>query len=361
MQHADLVSAAALDSEGSAATADLQSGTTGTATVSAGPAQPLFLFSKGLGATTFRAAFVPDQALLTRITSAVEMWRFTEADTVLSLCLSADSPTAVVDSIEAPLSVGAAVSLPELGLNPAVWDLWAAFRDEPSASVVFVGAEWCEKLLDSHNQLAAPLRAELSERWSARPFRRIVAVASQEMAPSEELAERWLDVFKCPLSWHYSCAEVGSLYVVTPGADGSNDASTTTELELIEGELWARGGGLFKHYHDRPKSTSEVFSDMGFCQTGHHAIIDEVSGSFWPQAHEADPDFEDEVRQHLVKGPAWEKFGMGYNWHTDKVRMRKYWWWRPKKGYKIITKKDRQNALHLRYTSRYKRSRYDPK
>lgn len=320
---------------------------------------PLFLFSSR--ASSVRAAYVPERVLAARIAHAIELWRFTEADTVMSLCLPADLPASVIDTVEAPLSVGAAVSLPEWDSKspPRVWDLWAALRDEPSATVLFVPAERCRELVDAHQHLAPRLRAELAERWSKSPFRFTVAVAPQNLAPSEELANQWLEIFGCPLSWHYSCAEAGSLYVVTPAAgqrpESGADASNGLELDLVDGELRARGGCVFERYHERPKSTSEAFIGEGFCQTGHHAVVDDLSGSYLPRPLEYDKELTQKVEQNLVRGPRWEKLGMKPDWKVKKVLMRKYWYWTPKKGYKIYTVKDRQNSMYIKYTPRYKR------
>jgi len=45
---------------------------------------------------------------------------------------------------------------------------------------------------------------------------------------------------------------------------------------------------------------------------------------------------------------------MAYHWRVKRVLMRRYWYWKPKKGYPIITKKDLKNAKNLVYRSRYK-------
>ena len=127
------------------------------------------------------------------------------------------------------------------------------------------------------------------------------------------------------------------------------------KIDLVDGGILAHSEGLFEGYHQRPKSTAEAFTSNGFCQTGHHARIEDTSGFFWPQPHPTDAEFEKEVYKHIARGPKWETLGMAPTWHVKKVRIRKYWFWRPKKGYKIWTKKDTQNALHLRYISRYKR------
>lgn len=315
---------------------------------------PLLLFSSRSGETAVRAAYVSHEAMMARISHAVNMWHLCKDDNVLSLALHADSPAAVVDALEAPLSIGAAISLPEASSAPLeVWDLWAAIRDEPSATVIFISSEWCEKLLDAYAELAPALRADLIQRWATRPLRFTVAVSPAEMSPSSEISDRWFEVFQCKLLWQYTCAEAGSLYVTQSAAGESEVGATGLELDLNGNDLWVRGAGVFECYHDRPKSTTEAFNQAGFCQTGHR--VESLSGTLWPAPEDISADEKFEVYKHLERGPKREKLGMQYSWTVKKVKMRKYWYWMTRKRYKIVTKKDRQNALHLRYTPRYKR------
>merc|ERR1712232_894884 len=94
-------------------------------------------------------------------------WSFSEKDTVLSLGLSADSPAAVVDALDAPLAAGARLGFSE-SLAPdspeQAFSLWKAIYETPEASVIFMDSRWCWKFLDAHAQLSAQITRELERR-----------------------------------------------------------------------------------------------------------------------------------------------------------------------------------------------------
>ncbi|CAE7620765.1 mco, partial [Symbiodinium necroappetens] len=165
----------------------------------------LFAHCSTLGSSAPRAAEVDGLALSARISRSTVAWEFCAEDTVLSLGLEAGSAAAVVDAMEAPLASGARVVC---SAAESVWDLWSAIDEAKEASVAFVGSEWCWSLAKSYSSLAAPLRESLRSRFREKPFRHFVAAAPAGTVLSQDLAARWREIFNCPLTWHFSCAEV---------------------------------------------------------------------------------------------------------------------------------------------------------
>merc|ERR1712154_225541 len=94
--------------------------------------------------------------------------------------------------------------------NETPEDMWASFLQVQDATVVFIASECVQRLLDhSDDSLAPGLQAQLIMRRQERPPRLTVAVASPGVVPSQQLSDRWSDMFGCPLQWHFSCPEVG--------------------------------------------------------------------------------------------------------------------------------------------------------
>jgi len=278
---------------------------------------------------------------------------------VLSLGLQAGEPAAVVDAVQAPLAVGASVAVPELPRLPAgqVWELWAALQQERDATVVFVGSEWCWRLLDAHEQLAPALRAELSARWAEQPFRHTVAVAAPGTVLSRDLSQRWTEVFGCPLTWHFACAEAGSLYTVRPRAGAGVPGHEGRCVEglswrVSSGELWVQGSGLFERYHGRPRSTAAAFApEDGFCRTFHP--VEPAPEGPLPAPGAFEEDLVNATEYHLCHGPdAPRGPRMDADWAVKKVPMRVYEMWRTAWGGLDVTKK--HNTAWKVYWSKYR-------
>lgn len=333
----------------------------------------LLLFSSPRGHLGIpRAAEVCKGALDLRIASAVDQWGFTGEDTVLSLGLRADSSCAVVDALEAPLMAGARVALPgpstRLGrkrrdagvhvANETPEDMWASLLQVEDATVVFIASECIQRLLDHHDALAPGLQAQLAVRWQDRPLRSSVAVASPGVVPSQHLSDRWSDMFGCPLQWHFSCPEVGSLF--TTGSGSVADLHTGRcahglNWQVRDGDLRVSGDAVFDKYVGRPRSTSEAFDDEGFfCQTGHR--VSEVQGvGVQPEHHLYVMEDDLAVERYFKREPNVESDGgptMHGNWRVKKVHIRKYEYWRTVWGGVLPTKK--HNQAHKVYKGRYK-------
>ncbi|CAK0799246.1 unnamed protein product, partial [Prorocentrum cordatum] len=320
----------------------------------ASEAAPLLLASSAPGSHATLTAEVTPEAVDARVAAAVELWGLSSSDTVLSLGLPADSPVGVLDAVEAPLSVGASVALPGRAVEAAagVWHFWAAIRDERDATVLFLPSDWCSLLLDAHEGLAPGLRAELAARWAAQPLRHCAAVAPAGSVPSSQLAQRWQEIFHCPLTWYFSCAEAGPLYTVQ-GSGGGCSVSGLQWQVAPDGELWVKGDGLFERYCQRPRSSAEAFREEdGFCRTGHFAAED-VVGVLRPRPAMSEVDIGKEAYMHLCKGPASEPWPrMAPDWRVKKVPMRVYEKWRAAWGGLLLTKK--HNQAHKVYQGKYK-------
>lgn len=322
-------------------------------------APPVLLPTKGGDSGLLRSAEISGPALEARVRSALATWGFSDADTVLALGLRSDASAALVDAVEAPLSVGASVHFSgDKAGSEEVWDLWSALRDETDATIAFVDASWCWKLLDAHAQLASPVRQELAARWAARPLRHTVALAPTGATLSMDLARRWEDVFRCPLTWLFSCAEAGSLYAVRPRAAGQRmPHAVGPEAMGLEvrrgkaGELLVRGEGVFQRYLGRPRSSEEAFAGSeGFCRTGHRVTGDGPTLS--PAPLFCDNAADRLAQRYLQKGTGKDDKLMAADWYTKKVAIRRYYWWRGKQGHRIYTKK--HNNVRVVYQAKYR-------
>merc|ERR1711920_478344 len=169
-----------------------------------------------------------------------------------------------------------------------------------------------------------------------------------------ELCGKWEEVFKCPLAWHFSCAEVGSLYTVKSSSAMGTEGHCVEGLKwrIEDGELWAHGKGLFERYYGRPRSTSEAFhTEDGFCRT-FHPVAEEYNGLF-PAPRDTEVELEMGLEKHLIQGPdARKNPWMAADWTLKKVPMRKYELWRTAWGGIDYTKK--HNTAWKIYRSKYK-------
>jgi len=337
---------------------------------------PSVLLLSDAGVQSVRAAEVHHNAMQARVKTAAELWRFTAQDRVVSLGLRSDCPAALVETLEAPLSVGATVNVwsPRSMDDQRVWDFWTIMRQDAEATVAFVGARWCWKLLDAYASLAAPVRAEFAERWAKKPLRHTVAVAPPQFTQSTSLSQQWQEVFKCPLTLLYSCAEAGSLYTSTAGQERRAAAAPPSDGECkgIEwqigdgGELLVRGETVFAGYQGRSRLSAEAFtkavptsmddpdggSSTPFVRTGHIVSIDAANGALLSSPATYDTAIERDTERYLKRGPGLVKELMKPEWHIQKVPIRVYRYWRSKKGYRVYTKK--HNNVHMVYTSKYK-------
>lgn len=301
----------------------------------------LFAHCSTLGSSAPRAAEVDRLALSARISRSTVAWEFCAEDTVLSLGLEAGSAAAVVDAMEAPLASGARVVC---SAAESVWDLWSAIDEAKEASVAFVGSEWCWSLAKSYSSLAAPLRESLRSRFREKPFRHFVAAAPAGTVLSQDLAARWREIFNCPLTWHFSCAEAGTLYTVCE-KEGEAIAhagycADGLQWRADEGELRVKGDGIFTAYHGRPRSTREAFDEDGFfCKTGHRALNIEAD-MLLPLPSQINLELEQEMHRLLSRAPNQEgPQQMRPNWKIKKVPIRIYNMWVANWGGMLVTKK----------------------
>eukprot|EP00403_Amphidinium_massartii_P018468 CAMPEP_0178411278 /NCGR_PEP_ID=MMETSP0689_2-20121128/21411_1 /TAXON_ID=160604 /ORGANISM="Amphidinium massartii, Strain CS-259" /LENGTH=498 /DNA_ID=CAMNT_0020032477 /DNA_START=43 /DNA_END=1536 /DNA_ORIENTATION=- len=321
----------------------------------------LLLYSCPPGASVARVSALPTSAFAARVSRASKRWEFSNKDTVLQLGLRSDNPAAIVDAIEAPLSLGAGVAWPD---QPAgrttlraetVWDAWAAIRDTEQATVVFIAPELCWRLLDVYSQLSSGLRATLSARWEAKPWRLAVAVATPGTEVSQELSEKWASIFRCPLTWHFSSAEAGSLFATTPTDQASHGSGSPAveglQWQVQNGELYVRGDGLSDGFYNGATNgkPQTLLRDDGFCPTGHRVAVetDDVLVSM-PSLHSTAVDKE--AFKHMYRGPRAQRFRMKPNWSIQRVLMRKYWVWRHKGKYNIVTKKHCNTYYEIYYS-----------
>eukprot|EP00927_Polykrikos_kofoidii_P072037 TRINITY_DN68207_c0_g1_i1.p1 TRINITY_DN68207_c0_g1~~TRINITY_DN68207_c0_g1_i1.p1 ORF type:complete len:529 (+),score=61.44 TRINITY_DN68207_c0_g1_i1:50-1588(+) len=345
-----------------------KSSATATPPESVDESPPMVMFtdpSAGELAGPPRAAEVPGHALEARVRGAVAMWGLTERDTVITLGLTGDAPTALVDALEAPLSVGAAVCFPcpkPGSSKEQAWDLWAALRDEHEATVAFIDPAWCWRMLDAHEELAAPIQAQLAKRWADKPLRRTIVVSRPTADPSQELSMRWAEVFGCPLTWLFSCAEAGSLY--TAHAKGANCKAATPETAGLEwrladeGELLVRGSGVFSRYIGRPASSKKIFelsasdNKHSFCHTGHKVIRSATGDSalLLPEIASYDRKLESMSDHMIEKGPPHEpeRRKMRADWRIKRVWIQEFYQWRANNGVMVTTKK--HNNVAMKYT-----------
>jgi len=320
-------------------------------------AHPMLFLSQQPGFASPRAARVLTCALDARIARAVKFWGFDKNDVVLSLGLNAGDASVVVDALQAPLEAGASLAFPErrAAMEP-VWDFWSALRDEESATFVFVGLEWCWKLLDEHDRFSTKMRKELAARWAKQPLRRTVAVARPGAVMSRDLCRRWEEVFHCPLTLLFSCAEVGTLYTVEPSLTGPAGVGSFAEglsWRIEHGELWVHGNTLFDSYHGRKRTSEQAFDATdGFCRTFHFVDVS-ASGDVLPSPGRYENEVESNTSKHLHSGPDPLSYpNMQGNWEVKEVPMRKYEKWRTAWGGTDITKK--HNTAWKYYTGKYK-------
>lgn len=295
-----------------------------------------------------KAAEVGDDAFSARVQAAVAFWGLSENDMVLSLGLESGREAALVDAGEAPLLAGATVALAELRSLPdgRIWDFWAAVHEHATATILFVDMQWCWQLVESYPSLAPSVRAELASRWAKRPFRHSVAVASLGTTMSQDLANHWMEVFKCPLTWHFSCAEAGSLYTVRATDAGLDQASACPpglDWRVEDGNLRVRGESMFTSYRGRPRSTSEAFDKDGFfCQTGHR-VSEGHSGALVPEPQVYDIESVSAMDRIIKEEPNNEPFPRMFpDWKVKKVLMRRYEMWKGAWGGLLYTKKHNQ-------------------
>ncbi|CAK9005781.1 unnamed protein product [Durusdinium trenchii] len=299
-----------------------------------------------------RAVEVEGRALEARRARAAATWQFTQDDIVLSLGLTAGETASVVDAVEAPLEAGSSV---EMARGESIWDFWSAL-DETSASIVFVNSKLCWRLVQSHQSLAAALRQRLRTRSKSKPLR-CVALAPPGTVISEELGSRWQDMFNCPLTWHFSCAEAGALFTVQKSEGESphvGHCAPGLEWRMKTGDLHVRGKGLFSKYWGRPRSTQEAFDEDGFfCKTGHRAKGVEAD-AILPLPALSDRLLDEEANQHLTKTPNADFSGpfMRADWKNRKVRIRTYQYWKANWGGVLVTKK--HNPGKEVYKGKYK-------
>lgn len=304
-----------------------------------------------------RAARVPARALDARIAHAIKSWGFNKHDVVLSLGLNAGDASAVVDALQAPLEAGALLAFPEKkAATEPVWDLWSALRDEESATFVFVGFEWCWKLLDEHDKFSTKMRNALAARWAKQPLRRTVAVAHPGTVMSRDLCQRWKEVFNCPLTLLFNCAEAGTLYTVEPSSAEPAGVGRCTESlswRIEDGELWVHGDTLFDGYHGRKRTSERAFDATDrFCRTFHFVDVS-ASGDVLPSPSPMEREVEKASAKHLYSGPDPVGYpNMQADWEVKKVPMRVYEKWRTAWGGIDITKK--HNTAWKYYTSKYK-------
>lgn len=261
-----------------------------------------------------------------------------------------------------------------------------------TSTVAFVGADWCWRLVDAYEELTPLARAELDARWAARPFRHMVAVASAGAALSEDLEARWQRIFRCPLTWHFSCAEAGALYNVVRASPASlaadeegggrrssrgqgvtvaavADAIFNEDDWRVEedGHLTVRGEVVFQRYQGRPRSTCEAFGasaseleeptgkgasfEGSFCRTGHHVRLTAADGLL-PLPPRYDQALRHEAHRYLEVGPGFEPRGMKEEWRVKKVPIRIYHYWKSTKGHFVLTKKH-NNARMAYYKYNY--------
>mmetsp|Transcript_81372 Transcript_81372/g.212120 ORF Transcript_81372/g.212120 Transcript_81372/m.212120 type:complete len:499 (+) Transcript_81372:89-1585(+) len=315
-----------------------------------------------------RAAQVGQSAVEARVAEAVRFWGLVEIDTVLPIGLASDQSCSVVDALEAPLAAGCRVALPvyQAGYThgfgsaavEAPSEMWASIVEAVDATVIMISAESLRHFLDAYHTLAPGLRADLALRSRARPVRLSVAFCSPGTVPSRELSERWNEIFACPLTWHFSCAEAGSLYSVGGSVSAGLDVGVCAEglewqVEDDEGELGVRGEGLFHGYQGRPRSTLESFDEAGFFLRTGHRVTGLGDAGLRPEPTMSEP----EVAQAAANLLRWEPnvargASMRPEWREKKVYMRKYLKWRTRWGAVLLTKK--HNQAHQVYDGKYK-------
>ncbi|CAL1148009.1 unnamed protein product [Cladocopium goreaui] len=163
----------------------------------------LLLFAQSTSSSSLpRAVEVSGHALSTRLEAALASWSYSDGDVVLSLGLTAGENSSLIDAVEAPLAAGSAVEMVQC---ETVWDLWSSLETS-DASVVFLDSKWCWRLVQSYESLAASVQQGLRER-TQRPAGRAAHVSELRFGNDQDLAKRWQEIFNCPLTWHFSCAE----------------------------------------------------------------------------------------------------------------------------------------------------------
>jgi len=307
---------------------------------------------------------VPSAALEARIASSVRLWGFNAEDTILSLGLQADAAPAVVDTVMAPLSVGARVAFAQLQqlAEDQVWDLWAALMEEEDATVIFIRADWCWRLLDAYDQLAREHQKRFARRLTAQPLRHCIVVASPGTPPSKDMARRWADIFQCQPTWYYSCAEAGPLFVVSPvngelTEDLVGHCAEGLSWKILDGELWVSGDMLFESYHDRPRSSAEAFDkERAFCRTGHPVSVSNAGGAeILPEPFLYDKFLEKDVYKHMYLGPMQDDTKMKAHWGVKRVNFIKWPLRKTKTGFIVPTRKP--TNVDIIYKPKYKKQR----
>ncbi|MGE0081656.1 MAG: AMP-binding protein [Thiohalomonadaceae bacterium] len=114
----------------------------------------------------------------------------------------------------------------------------------------------------------APLHRRLAPR---------LRVAACGGAALEAALARRLEAFGWNLAIGYGLTETSPLLTLdrSPVRYGSvGKAVPGSELRIRDGEIQARGPGVFAGYHQRPDKTREVFSDDGWLRTGDRGEMD---------------------------------------------------------------------------------------
>lgn len=327
------------------------------------------------GVGTARAAEVARGAWEARVALATRQWGLVADEAVLPLGLRADDPCAVVDAIEAPLAAKCRLVLPQTSGAPppeaalgggvarrspgeeAASELWARVLAASEASVIFVGADDLRPFLDAYRSLARGLREELAKRYKDRAPRLSVALARLGTMPSAQVSAEWEEVFRCPLTWHFSCPEAGSLFSVGGASSDTLEAGpgvTGLEWRVQEdGRLRVRGEGLFSGYHGRPRSTELAFDEEGFfLNVGHR--VECLGDQLRPRPMLYDNDIEEAMTRIMTTEPNANPRAriMTPEWEIKRVTMRKYDLWRTQWGAVLPTKK--HNQAHKVYDYKYR-------
>ena len=111
------------------------------------------------------------------------------------------------------------------------------------------------------------------------------------MAVQKAVAEKWVEITKCPLIEGYGLTETSPCVCVNPltstkftGSIGMPLPSTDVQIKDDEennlpmgetGEITVKGPQVMKGYHNRPDETQEVTTQDGYFKTGDMGFIDE--------------------------------------------------------------------------------------
>jgi malonyl-CoA/methylmalonyl-CoA synthetase len=249
-------------------------------------ANALFIYTSGTTGKP-KGAVHTQASIASNIQSLLSAWKWTMDDSILHL-LPLHHVHGLINCLLCPIAGGATVEF-------MPWDATKVWqRLNKRDTTVFMGVPTMySKLLSAHSQMTPEEQSVCSE--TVQGLR--LQVSGSAPLP-ETLFEAWREISKTPLLERYGMTEIGMALgnpyegprvKGTVGVPFPNvqvklvDSDTLTDISGLNqgGELYVKGGNVFKEYYNRPDATRETFDGEWF-KTGDIVSRITVEGSFEP-------------------------------------------------------------------------------